>query len=458
MSNASSQDQYRTIVELAHRWCEVAIDRHVEKETVHLGSPDGAVIKAAKADLNLVDEGWDGTWYVNGLRQIQRGHPEYDRPYIARGLGSDWGVLEQLARTSPQFRRAFNETDQAQASAPWRIDAGKIASKVFKEGAELQRITAQRSLFKMQGGFQGFRHEVLWSLFHAGFSIHVRVDHPDGTIRKMSWRRPSTVHRWILNEDETELVGVEFKSSKGAYYVVPVEHLFIVSIGKLGLDFESLAPARVSAPWIKAKQMAAQLWAGGLQKYGNLVVWIENSENDVSENERYVNLWDKFDAYEFPVITGKKGQKANLLAPGTQLADYQSFLRYCDEQILLPVSSEGALLGLNQLGAYNLGELKDSQQTRVAIHIAQLIADAVNGDAHTPYTGLIKHTIDCAYGDGEPSAIADDYPCLVVPIGDEVPLELIIEAAREGLVQKSKEVVEATHERLKLPPPKWEEA
>ena len=148
---------------------------------------------------------------------------------------------------------------------------------------------------------------------------------------------------------------------------------------------------------------------------------------------------------------------AELLAPGTQLADYQSFLRYCDEQILLPVSSEGALLGLNQLGAYNLGELKDSQQTRVAIHIAQLIADAVNGDAHTPYTGLIKHTIDCAYGDGEPSAIADDYPCLVVPIGDEVPLELIIEASREGLVQKSKEVVEATHERLKLPPPVWED-
>jgi hypothetical protein len=139
-----------------------------------------------------------------------------------------------------------------------------------------------------------------------------------------------------------------------------------------------------------------------------------------------------------------------MLTPGTQLAAYQEFLEYCDQQILLPLSSEGALVGMQTHGAYNLGELKDSQHLRVAIYAAQLIADAINGDAWTRHNGVVRHVIDVLLGVG----YTDRYPQLRYALGDEdAPVEDILAAVQAGLVEVTPEVRQVIHERLGLPAP-----
>ena len=217
----------------------------------------------------------------------------------------------------------------------------------------------------------------------------------------------------------------------------------------MGLDFEGLSPLRTAAPYIRAKQLLLQLQMSAQEKYASPIIWIEDEQGDTSDAERFVSIWDSLSATDFACITGRKGQKATILHPSSSMPDYEPKLRYLDEQILLPLSSEGALIGTQDHGSYALSEVKDSQHMRVAIYIAQIIQDALHGANNTKYTGVTQKIIDHAFGG--PIHLGA-YPTMAFSLGEEeVPLQDILAAAQAGLIEVTPEVRAHVMERLKLP-------
>ncbi len=422
----------REMITECERWAEDAIDvaPTYERDVLTVVPHEVSLSDEQDGLLRTVESGWDGTYYIRGRRTHTGDHPEYDRPIVARGLGSDLGVLEELYKTSPQYRRAVLTIAQGVETAIWNVSACKTCPDNLADFHEVQRAFVQKTYDALEGGFRSFLHEAVRGLLVAGFAVFQRVDREDGSVRKLAYRRSNTISRWILNEHETDLLAVEFRDAHGSYYVVPAEHLLIISFDAVGLDFEGLSPLRTAAPYIRAKQLLLQLQMSAQEKYASPIIWIEDEQGDTSDAERFVSIWDSLSATDFACITGRKGQKATILHPSSSMPDYEPKLRYLDEQILLPLSSEGALIGTQDHGSYALSEVKDSQHMRVAIYIAQIIQDALHGTNMRPYTGVTQKIIDHAFGGPiHPHA----YPMMSFSLGEEeVPLSDILAAAQRG--------------------------
>lgn len=465
----------RELLRAAHRWCDRHIDRSPTDERRWPVVQDGAVrglvatreraaalssmpadaletLIAARPAQNTDEPGYDGTWYSHGRKTIQRQTPDYDRPVIARGQRHDYGVLERLFRTSPQAQRAVTSTLHNLTGATFRIDASPEGLAIDRFGAELQAGHAERAVFGARGGWRQVLTEATISCMTAGFALWIRVDDPDNAaIKRYAHRRPNTVDRWIFSEDGDELVAVELFEDQGGTYLVPAEHLILVRWLDYALDMEPAPPMRSAAPFIVAKQLGMQAWGAAIEKYALPVVFLENETEDAGDIDELISVWDKFDFTDFPVISGRRGTRASILNPGQSTADIESFLRYCDEHIALPFSSEGALIGMNRVGAYNLADVKDSQQLRVALHLADQICAAWNGDRYTAHNGVVSHVVQSAFGIG--GAIGG-MPKLVYMLGEEdVPMADILGAIQAGAVVVTPEVQETVHARLKLPAP-----
>lgn len=432
----------------AHRWAATTIDRAVDEEPVRPVMSEAQIV--ASRDLfteSDIPEHWEGTWYVRGVRYLQRATGDYDHPWTARGLGVDLGVLEHLHRTSGQLQRAVSEIVAHATAGAWRVDP--------RGETEADKLIARhvgRQLFGIAGGWSNFIAQAVRSMSVAGFAVFVRVDSEDGGLKRLAPRRPNTVRRWV-HDERGQLAGVEFVSQDRHHYMIEAKNLVVITLQDQGGDYEGLSPTRPAAPWVRAKQLGSQLWVAGLEKWGSPVITIEDPEGPRSTGDslQVVDLFDQASAEEFPVVKLGAGQKASILSPGSQLAEYEAFLRYCDEQILLPFSGEGALVGMTSHGARNLAEVKDSQHLRVAVHMAERIVEAINGDRWTAHNGVTRHITNLLLGVDHPYA----YPEAVYALGDEdAPVDQILEAIKAGAVQLTDEVVTVMHERLGLPAPK----
>ena len=449
---------------LADEWCEANLDAPAVTELVtidqlddqHRSEHDRA--NTVRLSLNLpAQPGWDGTPFSFGIRTRARDTPDYDRPLTARGLGYDLGKLEQLARTSPQWQRVIENADNLLLAARLEYDAAPRSMERWPEAAELQREGLQHILTDLHGGLRAYLRESTFSLLTAGWSIHVIIDRLNGTIRQLAPRRPSTVRRWILTEDEDELLAVEFVGRYGELSIVPIEHTLISSWRPFGNDLEGVPPIRTAAPWIVAKQMIAQLWHARIKKYAMPVVGIESGDvSDTSDDKLLVNLWDKFVADDYPVMTLKRGQKITTVDLHATPSEFESALRYCDEQILLPLSAEGALLGLNRMGAYSLADSKESAEIAQSISVVQRAVDTLNGVDRYPWTGLVKRVVDNAL---EGPYLADDYPSVRLAVGeDDVPHADLLSVLDKGYLPVTQEIREHLASRLRVAPPPAEEA
>lgn len=443
---AKAEVSLEQVVRLAELYCERHFDRAPTRsfETQPL---------SAKLARNYVAGGWDGTPFRNGLRWRERQTAEFDEPWIARGIRTDFGRLEQLARTSPQWSRVLEVTDQLLLNAQLLTQQHPEASKRYPALAPLIEAccdTVTRSNAQMRGGLLGLMRESCYSLLTAGFSVHVLVDRLDGLLDRAAFRRSNTVARWLLDADERELLGVEFTDANGGYYAEPMEHLLIASWRPVGNDLEGVPPLRTAAPFIVAKQMILQLWFARFKKYAVPVIAIESGEvSDTKDDERLVSLWDAFEADDYPVLTLKRGQKVVPIDLGGTPSDFESALRYCDEQILMPLSSEGALLGLNNRGAFNLGEIKDQGEIGQALSVVQRVLNAFNGVDNVPWQGVTTRIAANAYGLRE---LVEYPPQVAVSLGeDETPIADVVSAAAAGLVVVTPEIQEWVARRMKLP-------
>lgn len=433
------------IREYAEAWCRRNIDR-----TPSITRRDPAAAAAEPDTLeassyHVAERGYAGSHYVGGRHIFPRATPEYDHPWIARGVGFDHGRFDQLFRQSAQYQRAVFGAMMSAKSALWRVQTAPGHTK--PQFAEMQTRSVQSNFDALEGGFGSFITQAVVSLLVNHFAIFEVVDNVDGTVRKLAFRRPSTVREWCLNEQQTELLGVIFDTADGGRSYVPAEHILLISFCEYGLDFESIGPMRSAAPWIVAKQVATQIWLGGAQKYGTDVIAVERSQQSPG-GTKYASLWDHFDATDFPLIELAPGDKIVRLGASGSGFDFEAANRYFDEQILLPLSAESALVGLNRVGAYNVLEGKESEREAVALYVIGLIEDALNGSGNTPYTGIIPRMIDHQWG----GAVDGICPKMVAALGEgDSPLADIYEALDRGLIQQTDALSEYIAQRLKVP-------
>ena len=391
------------------------------------------------------DSGWDGTPFMRGLRYRQRETFEYDQPYYARGVGTDYGVLEQLARSSPQWQRVIETCDQLLLNAQISLQPSQ-----GKHG-RFYHYLVQKGLESAEGGLRGLLREQMVSLLIAGFSVHQIVDSDNGDIARFAFRRSNTVDSWLLAEDQQSLEGIKLRNQDSTTYSIPIEHTLICSWRPQGLDLEGTSPIRSAAPWIVAKEMIAQLWHARLNKYASPVIVIEQTEDrDTSNNKRLINLWDNFTAEDFPALTLNAGQKIQAIDLNGQASEFEQALRYCDEQILLGLAHEGALLGASGKGAFNLAEAKDWNEVGIALSVINRLCDAFNGESHHLYHGvpqrILANKLDANEFD------LDSIPKLSVTLGeDDVPLEDIFRAVQHGLIPVTPALKAHISARLKLP-------
>jgi len=443
----------REILPLAERICSARLDLYPSTDRLDLAD----YARGVSLSRNVAaSPGWDGTPYSYGLRFRARDTPEYDRPLTARGIGHDFGALERLARTSPQWQRVQENCDNLLMASRLEYDEAPRSAKQWPAAAEMQCEAVQRALECLPGGLRGYMRETTQCLLYAGWSLHVVVDSLDGSIARLEPRRPSTVRRWLLNDDETELLGVEFQDRWGGLHVVPIEHCLITSWRPYGTDLEGVPPIRTAAPYIVAKQLLLQAWVARGKKYAMPIIGVEAGEvSDTSDDERLVSIWDSFTFEDYPVFTTKRGQKVNVYDLGTGSTGLEEAIRYCDEQVLLPLAADSALVGLTSLGARNVAEVKEGAELAQSLAILQRAVDTINGTEPRQWTGLVKRLVDNTTG----AFLPHDYPTVRLAAGeDEVPLDDILKVLDSGYLSLTNEIREHLATRLRLPIPPAEEA
>lgn len=416
-------------------WCQQQIDRPRSVDVLRLTRGPAGLQLAESPNTTL--RGWDGTYYTQGRRHHTGDHPEYDYRISARGLGADLGVMHALYKQSPSYRRSVLNVMQGVESAIWQASLPK----------NLSATPALRLIRRwLDGQWSGldtrqFLHEAVYSLCVPGFGIWIRVDHPDGRIKQLAYRRPNSIERFLFNDDETEIVGVEFRDMRGVRYAVPRAHLVTMSFDKLGLDLEGVSPLRTAAPYIKAKQIAQKLEMATLEKYAMPIVVIDDAGDtiirDAAETQAAISVWDNFSADDFPVI---KGANASILHPAGTMPDYNTLKRYFDEQISLPLSNEGAHLGQGQHGSYALSKVKDDQNIRTILYIGDIIAEAI----HEQVSGVLMRRF---WQVGPMEA-----PIIGYSLGeDETPIEDIYRAVELGILPVTPELASHIADRLAVP-------
>lgn len=447
-----------TLFEAAEHWCVKHIDRAPTTTRVipvlnELDS-DGALVEVSASSASswhLRERAWPGTKYQWGVRHVQRAHPEFDRSWVARGTGFDHGKFHELFTKSVQYQRAVNSILYSVKGALWQVRTPKTHPN--PELADIFTEAIHRNLFEeLEGGFADVLGQAVVSLCVNHFAIFEIVDSIDGSLRKLAFRRPNTVHRWILNDQETELLGVEFTRTDGTQHFVDARHLLLVCWQKYGMDFEGLGPMRSAAPWILAKHLAGQIWLAGMEKYGTDIVVVERAQGSAAsanQTAEYQNIWEYFSAEDFPLITLQPGDKATRLGVSGSSFDYEAAIRYFDEQILMPLSADSALVGLNRVGAYNVLQGKESEREAVAVYLAAQICDAINGtSAGARHSGVIRRVTDHRFG----GPVDGVYSKMHVALGDEdSPLELIFEAARTGEIDRTDNYKAYIADRLGVP-------
>ena len=405
------------------------------------------------ADRMEVEEGDDGSGYMNGI--AYRGpNGEKDIPARWRGKARNYGLAHELMSQSPVYQRAifdiyFALTGATRSVAPADVDGA------LEDAAQDQAWAIEDVFNSLEGGFDQFLAEAVYSLTVPGYGIWLRIHWPDGRLRRLSFRRPNTLISVILDEKEQEILAFGFLTSQQKEYQIDAADCLVISFFSLGNDIEGLSPWRGGCEYERGKQMILEIAFASLEKHGDPRDYFTNDGTQLlteKDEELLGQAADNKRAGVSGTLLLPAGIGMQTSAPGGTFPGFMEFVRYCDEMEVLPLSSEGSLYtGTSGAGSYAALETKDRQRLGVAEAIGRIIVAAVNGDSRKPYHGVVRALVDDAGGPLEPAR----YPALAINLfQDEVAsIADIIAAKAAGLVQGSRRVIEAIHERLKLPMP-----
>lgn len=382
-------------------------------------------------------------------------------PYRARGLNRNLGLYHQAYLDSGAYARGVSKIVEGLTTSHWWISPAEVGDDpVLLARAQAQAKAVHQALLGLEGGWSKHLGEALYGLLVPGFAPFLRVYDEEGRLKALSFRYPSQVARWLTDEHETRIEGIEFAGGlspdgEGRYSRLAHE-LVIYQYRAVGNDFEGLAPMRAVYKYIQAHKLFCQLEGVAAEKFGAPLTTVERPAegSDKADDDALVEDLDDMLATDNPVIILPNGYKVNLSSPNGQMPDLEPAKRYCDEQVTAALTAEGSLIGLNGKGAYNLADVKDDQQLRTLAYYAALICDVVNG-LGTPYTGVIR---DLVLGLDDPSLayplVRGAWPRLcwsLAPEQDDGLVDRAIAAFQSGVLTRTKEDEAWLRQRLKLP-------
>lgn len=379
-------------------------------------------------------------------------------PYSARGLNRNFGLYHQTYLDSAAYQRGLAKIYEGLTTGHWYVEPVVCQDVETQELADLQALCVQTILFGIQGGWSKHVQEALYALV-AGFAPFIRVTDGFGQLKGLSFRYPSQVHRWFTNRSQSELLGVEFynaaQDEAGTTYKISASDLLLYQFNAVGNNWEGISPLRGVLKYAKMYDLFLQIEACAAEKYGCPVTFVERpvGQYDRADDARVTAMLDAFVATDNAVLLLPGGYKVTVASPQGQVPDFEPIKRYLNEQIAMALTAEGALVGMNGVGSYNMAEIKDAQALRTLVFYAKFITDAING-TNVPFNGIIAHIVENLPDDLLRMRINGELPRLRWSLSaeqDTTSVEQIISAKTAGLLTWSEEDEAMLRRKLKLP-------
>lgn len=427
-------------------------------------SDDGEVENVNDLELSLAEVGEDGIKWRNGLPVSVEPNVAF-RPTLARGSRGNHGLFHKMFLTSTTFQRAWGGVYQSQLTGDWTVSVPDVEDytphELAVEKARAREIS-NALLENLEGGWGQFLRDALYMLI-GGFAIFEEVYRATddengyaGSVKKLAFRYCSAVSKWILDDNERELVAVEFKRPDGTTYVVPAENLLLLTFNRFGNNFEGISALRPVIRWIEALQFFQRLELVAAEKYGSPWVTAARKGKDLppisqDEKDELVDIIDDAIAAENPVIVLPDNTEMVVSSPAGVMPNFDAQKRFCLERIAEPLKAEGSLIGLGQTGAFAARQSATMDFVNSAPYYAKLIAGPLNGADNTLYTGTIPKMYRAMFG--EPMR-PGRYPKLAYSAGiseDSAWFANLQMAAQAGLVETTDKARKVAHQRLGLP-------
>lgn len=413
--------------------------------------PDTIELGEGGADFRTSEEGWDGTTYNYGI--AYRGdNGEKDYPVVWRGLRMDYGLAHRVFLGSTVYQRGVFDIINTLRSVDLRVDPADVEAG-FEQAAQAQAYQVEDALRNLEGGWETFIGEAVYSLAVPGFGIWQRIHYPDGRLRRLAFRRPNSLDGILFDEHGQRIVAFRFVTSTGGTYIVDARDCLVLSYLPLGNDIEGLSGWRASSEYELAKQEFVEIIMISGHKFGAPRDVAEVQAGVVLSEDDKTVLGNALDdhAGNNPInLVLPPGVRIASLRPDGPLSDFLPFLRYLDEQIGLPLSAEGALFtGSSGAGSYAALDVKDRQKLSTAGAFLSIILSGLMGSTGEAFHGPLRVMIDALGG-----PVDGRYPQLAIAVEDEdTGLADIALAADKGLIQVTLEVQRAIHKKLNLPEP-----
>lgn len=419
--------------------------------------------------------GGDGAAWNEGL-VYNRDKTQRFLPVEGRGWQTDHGTFWQTFLECGPFRRSWTTLTAPLKTGVWRVtspdfDAGDLPHGVSMDIALIayarQAKYAERLLFRqLEGGWRKHINEASLSLVQ-GVSPFVELyTKPDGIaerprLRRLQYRWPSSIVRYFVDEDET-IRAIQMANPDGDPVIVNAEHMTLYSWDEFGLDPEGNGYARSIHVWWEILQLASQLEAITGEKFGTPWVYLSKAsgEGKASSDTQLQELRDIVNAAiasENPVIVLPDNTQINVAGASGAAPDFTNVKNFALERITEILVGESALIAVGKSGSYAARESAADAAIAFAPAIAAWICDVMNGADNLRTTGALPKALDSQFGG---SLIPGLYPQLEFSLGgfdDQTGVESIIAAASAGLVQINDDVQRHVHEKLRLPPPVFEQ-
>ena len=335
-------------------------------------------------------------------------------PTLVRGSGGNAGLYQSYYDSESMIYDSVVGVGELVASAmpklvmPKRIRRSQFAQV---EGLVAEQNAALESFRCMEGGFRKFATEATTGFAKTGFATFERVHR----LTRFGWvlaaaqpRIQSSVNRWIMSQDSDDLVGVEYRSTRGYgdenTYILPAVgptahdvRVLLFRIGASGIDWEGTPPTRPSLHWVKFKRLIAQLIPAAAEKYGVPISYIRRDPafmSLLSEGGISGSMPDMDDAYnafldslaeDVPVHKFGDGVIVETIAPPGQMPTLDTWIQYCDQMIAYPFSNEGNLMGLqSSAGSYAQAEVRERRFLRSAPYYQSNFLDPLNEQVIKP--------------------------------------------------------------------------
>lgn len=442
-------------VERTYDWLELELVKDDQGTVLRLADRADAEERTPPGNAGIV--GYLGTGVA-----VNKDRNYTYTPYRARGIGRDFGLYHQAWLESQSFQDGWGKIEQGLVTSHWHVKPAAVEAEGWDEYTKRQARAVQAVLFGIDGGWAQHVREALYMLI-AGFAPFIRVTDGNGRLRALSFRYPSQVRRWITDDYGAQALGIEFDGAEtGKPYIRMDSDLLVYRFRALGNDFEGTSPMRSVLIYMEAHKLFMELEGAAAEKYGAPGCFVERPTDryDKADDDRLVQILDEFVAADNPIVLLPGGYKVTLTSPSGQMPSFEAPKRYCDEKIATILSAEGALIGLNGKGAYNLGEIKDDQQLRALAYYGAVICETINSTTQAGGQSLIAAIVASLTNvDGDdlsllPEGQLPQLAWALSPDQDDTDLTTILAAFANGTLTKSDDDEDWLRDKLKMPPRK----